>query len=150
MYYVIVARNIQHKLIFRIKRREILVTSRLILGKESCCVPKWPCPIASTLNDGDTINKNTVHMSMPPTLKAMSYWTIYAYGNFICVANAKKHLTINDYGVVATFEQECVLGSNDQRPIIAKLEYVGWVEEILELNYGVLNIVVLLCNSKLH
>jgi hypothetical protein len=47
---------------------------------------------------------------------------------------------------VATFEQECVLGSNDQRPILAKLEYVGWVEEILELNYGVFNIVVLLCN----
>ncbi len=87
-----------------------------------------------------------MHMSMPPTLKAMSYWTIYAYGNLICVANAKEHLTINDYGVVATFEQECVLGSNDQRPILAKLEYVGWVEEILELNYGVFNIVVLLCN----
>ncbi len=83
---------------------------------------------------------------MPPTLKAMSYRAIYAYGKFICVENAKEHLTINDYGVMATFEQECVLGSNDQRPIRAKLEYVGWVEEILELNYGVLNIVVLLCN----
>ncbi len=79
-----------------------------------------------------------VHMSMPPTLKAMSYSTIYAYGNLICVANGKEHITINDYGVVATFEQECVLGSNDQRPILAELEYVGWVEEILELNYGVL------------
>jgi hypothetical protein len=27
-----------------------------------------------------------------------------------------------------------------------KLEYIGWVEEILELNYKVLKIVVLLCN----
>jgi len=26
----------------------------------------------------------------------------------ICVANAKEHLTINDYGVVVTFEQENV------------------------------------------
>jgi hypothetical protein len=83
---------------------------------------------------------------MPPTLKTMSYRAIYAYGNLICVADAKEQLTINDYGVVATFEQECVLGSNDQRPILAKLEYVGWVEKLLELNYEVLNIVVLLCN----
>lgn len=45
-----------------------------------------------------------------------------------------------------TFEQECVLGPNDQRPILAKLKYVGWVEEILELKYGVLNVVVLLCD----
>jgi hypothetical protein len=28
------------------------------------------------------------------------------------------------------------------RLVVANLEYVGWVEEILELNYGVLNIVV--------
>jgi hypothetical protein len=40
----------------------------------------------------------------------------------------------------------CVLGPNDQRDVLTNLEYVGWVEEILELNYGVQNIVVLLCN----
>jgi hypothetical protein len=32
------------------------------------------------------------------------------------------------------------------RLVVANLEYVGWVEKILELNYGVLNTVVLLCN----
>jgi hypothetical protein len=46
----------------------------------------------------------------------------------------------NDSGIERIFEQECVLGSNDQRPTLAKLE------EILELDYGVFNIVVLLCN----
>ncbi len=30
--------------------------------------------------------------------------------------------------------------------MVAKLEYVVGVEEILELNYGILNFVVLLCN----
>jgi hypothetical protein len=30
--------------------------------------------------------------------------------------------------------------------VLAKLKYVGWVEEILQLNYGILKIVVLLCN----
>jgi hypothetical protein len=30
--------------------------------------------------------------------------------------------------------------------VLAKLEYIRWVEKSLELNYGVLKIVVLLCN----
>lgn len=71
---------------------------------------------------------------------------MYAFGTHIQVSNVGKHLTTLDSGVAATFEHKCISGPNDQRPIIAKLEYVGWVEEILELNYGVLKIVVLLCN----
>jgi hypothetical protein len=33
-----------------------------------------------------------------------------------------------------------------QRPIVTNLEYEGWMEGILVLNYEVLKIVVLLCN----
>jgi hypothetical protein len=32
---------------------------------------------------------------------------------------------------MAAFEQECISGPNDQRLVLAKLEYVDWVEEIL-------------------
>jgi len=39
-----------------------------------------------------------------------------------------------------------MLGPNDENPFFAKFEYVGWVEVILELNYGVLKMVVLFCN----
>jgi hypothetical protein len=38
------------------------------------------------------------------------------------------------------------LGPNEQQPVVAKLEYVGRIEEILELNYGVLNTIVFFCN----
>jgi hypothetical protein len=55
-------------------------------------------------------------------------------------------LTTCHNGVITTFEQECLLGPNDQWPIVAKLEYMGWVEETLELNYVVLTTVILLCN----
>jgi hypothetical protein len=64
--------------------------------------------------------------------------------------------TILPQGIVALhvmFEQECVSGPNDQQPILAKLKYVGWIEEILELNYGVLNTILFflqLGESKLH
>jgi len=74
---------------------------------------------------------------MPPTLKARSYRSMYAYGNHIRIASVKKHLTTYDSGIDVTFEQTCVSGLNDHRPITAKLEYVGWVEKILQLNYGI-------------
>lgn len=44
------------------------------------------------------------------------------------------------------FEHECILRPNNQRSILAKLEYVRWVEEILKLNYGIMKIIVLFCN----
>jgi hypothetical protein len=86
-----------------------------------------------------------LHMSMPSTLKARSYWIMHVFDNHICVSSAKcqKHLTF-DNGVVTTFDHDCRSMPNVQWPILAKLEYVGWVEEILELNYGILKIVVLL------
>ncbi len=100
--------------------------------------------VVLAMKEGETIEKDVLHMSMPPTLEARLYQTMFAFGNQIHVSSVEEHLTTFDSGVVATFEQECRLGTNDWRPILAKLEYVGWVEEILELNYGVLKIVVLL------
>jgi hypothetical protein len=93
--------------------------------------------IVVAFNDEDIIDKNIMHiMSMPPTLDAMSYRAMYACNNHIRVASAKEHLTTSDCGVMATFEQKCISGPNDQKLVLAKLEYVGRVEEILELNYG--------------
>jgi hypothetical protein len=101
--------------------------------------------IALAIQGGDTIDQETIHMSMSPMLEARSYRSMYAFGNHIRLVSVEEHLTTSDSGVIATFEHVCVLGPNDQRPVVANLEYAGWVEEILELNYG-LNIVVLLCN----
>jgi hypothetical protein len=71
---------------------------------------------------------------------------MWAFGNHLRVANAKHHLLIVDSGVVTTFEQECHSRSNDRKLVLASLEYVGWIEEILELDYGRFQTIVLLCN----
>ncbi len=102
--------------------------------------------IASAIKNGEIINKDTMHMSMPSTLEAMSHQSMYVYGNHICVSSVKEHFKTSDCGIAKAFEQECISSWNDQRPILAKLEYVGQVEEILELNYMVFNTIVLLCN----
>jgi hypothetical protein len=44
-------------------------------------------------NDWDTIDKNIMHVSMPPTLEAISYQTMYSYGNHIHVSSVEENLT---------------------------------------------------------
>jgi hypothetical protein len=89
--------------------------------------------------------------------RCCAYVHVIDFGNYIlpcnvcfwkplCVSNGEKHLTTSDSGIVATFEQECVSRPNDQWTILANLEYVGWIEELLAINYGVLNIIVLFYN----
>ncbi len=52
-------------------------------------------------------------MSMPPTLLAGSYQSMYVFGNHIRVLSVEKHLTTFDNGVAAPFEKECISRSND-------------------------------------
>ncbi len=100
--------------------------------------------LALTMWWKDKIDQDTTHMSMPPTLEARSYCSIYVFGNHNCVVNVDEHLT-SYYGIITTFEQ-VISRPNDQKLIVANLQYLGWVEKFLELNYGILNIVMLLCN----
>jgi len=101
--------------------------------------------ISHAIKDGEEIDKDTLQMSMPPTLTTRSYRLIYIFENHNRVSSVEEHLTL-DNNVVATFEHECISRPNDYRLMLAKLEYIRWVEKSLELNYGDLKTIVLLCN----
>jgi hypothetical protein len=75
-------------------------------------------------------------LNIPPTIKAIAYRSTYAYGNHIRVKSVETNLVIMDSGVAAVFGTTCRSNVNDKNPIEAEVEYVGYVEEILELNYG--------------
>jgi hypothetical protein len=67
--------------------------------------PTWPrASIALAIQGGDTIDQETIHMSMSPMLKTRSYQSMYAFGNHIQVVSAKEHFTTSDSGVATTFE----------------------------------------------
>jgi hypothetical protein len=68
---------------------------------------------------------------------------MYAYGNHIRVKNVETNLVIINFGVVATFTTMCKLSGQDSSPIKVILEYVGWVEKTLELDYGTTCVIVL-------
>ena len=51
-----------------------------------------------------------------------------------------------DSGVAATLQQLCRSSLKDTNPKATELEYMGWVEEILSLDYGHFEVVVFYCN----
>jgi hypothetical protein len=50
----------------------------------------FPC-YCPTSQGGNTIDQETIHMSMSPTLEARSYQLMYAFGNYILVVSAEEH-----------------------------------------------------------
>jgi len=90
--------------------------------------------ISDAINDGEEIDEEIIQLSIPPTLKATSYRSMFAYGNRIRVKSAERHLLTMDLGVAAVFGTTCRSSVNDKNPVNVDVAYVGYVEEILELN----------------
>jgi hypothetical protein len=101
--------------------------------------------VVKALVASEDVSKDVISISNLHSDLAIGYHSMYALGNHLRVASAKSHLSTT-LGVVATFEQECCSHSNDCNPIMASFENVGWIEEILELDYGRFQTVILLCN----
>ena len=53
-------------------------------------------------------------------------------------------------GLAATLSQHCRSSVHAKNLKAANLEYVGWVEEILSVDYGRYELVVLYCNWVLY
>jgi hypothetical protein len=81
-----------------------------------------------------------------PDSNATSYKSMKAYGMHLRCKGTKVHMSTSDSGVAASFERILRLSGDDRNPIVRREEYLGWIEEILELNYMEHCIVVLTCN----
>ena len=93
---------------------------------------------------GEEIDEDILVLSLPPSSQAISYRSMYAFENHIRVQSAEWTLTTCDCGVAATFFQNCRSSVRAKNMKAAKLEYVRWVEEILTVDYGRYELVVLL------
>ena len=77
---------------------------------------------------------------------ATAYKSMHAYGNHYRVRSSEQALRTANSGVAATFRQVCRNGIRDLNQVNADVEYVGHIEEILELNYRRHCLVVLVCD----
>jgi hypothetical protein len=130
---------------YRRKRRK----TRVVYPSEMCDEDfhVWfPKAVIQAIEDGDEVTEDVKALILPPSDLAKSYRSMYAFGNHIRVRSAEAHLTTADSGVAATFHQLCRAGIRDRNLRAAELEYVGWVEEILSVDYGHFEVVVLYCN----
>jgi len=71
---------------------------------------------------------------------------MWAFGNHLQVVGVESHLRICNSEVATTFSRPCYTKLKDPNHVIANIEYVGHIEEIVELNYNGLCIVVLMCS----
>ena len=100
--------------------------------------------VAEKVASGVEVDPDVEAISKFPAPIAMKYRSMYAYGYKYRVQSAETSLKTCDSGIAATFVRECRFGIRDQNPVFAPVEYVGSLEEILELNYGTLKQVVLI------
>jgi hypothetical protein len=68
---------------------------------------------------------------------------MYAYGFHLRTRSAELHLKSADSRVAATFQRSYRNSQQDRNFVMASLEYVGNVDEILELDYGTVYVIVL-------
>ena len=108
---------------------------------------KWfKSEISRAREAGEAIDENVLVLSLPPYSQATSYRSMYAFGNHIRVHSVERTLCTVDFGVAATFSQHCQSSAHAKNLKAANMEYVGWVEEILAMDYGRYELVVLYYN----
>ena len=101
--------------------------------------------VQDDINQGIDVLLDIQALLMPPLRYAKSYKSMYAYGNHIRVRNVESNMHMCDSGVVATFLQACHASNNSQNVRTTNLEYIGWVEKIIGVDYGEFELIVLYC-----
>ena len=94
----------------------------------------------------DEIDADVQCLSKLPSELATKYRSMWAFGNHLHVLGVEQHLKTSDSGVAATFRRPWRSRVGDPNPVVADVEYVGHLEEIVELNYRGLCVIVLFCS----
>ena len=105
----------------------------------------FPIAVQRDVAAGTEVQEYVFGLVLPPSCHAKSYRSMYAYGNHIRVRGANVDLSTCDSGVVATFSQSCRSSRKDKNHMLANVEYVGWVKEIIGVDYGKFELLLLYC-----
>ena len=95
------------------------------------------------------VEEDVLGLVLPPSCEAKSYCSMYAYGNHIRVRGVEIDLSTCNSGVAITFLQSCRASRKDQNHTVANVEYKGWVEEIIGIDYGKFKLLLLYCKWRL-
>lgn len=102
--------------------------------------------IKSMQEAGQHVDDDILQYTQPPERYATMHRHMYAYGMHFRVRSAEVGLLTQDSCVVASFTRQLRWGLRNRRPIERVDEYVGYIEEILELDYRNHCTIVLVCD----
>jgi len=78
-------------------------------------------------------------------VQALSFLAMWAYGQHFRIEKKDKNRMIFDYGVMVDFDQASHASTKDTNLIEGKIQYVGQIQEILQLNFRSFKCVVFKC-----
>lgn len=98
--------------------------------------PVWMTQKVKALQDiGEDVAQDIQQYAQPPERFAVTYKRMYAFGQHFRVRSAESGLVTCDSCVLATFSQQLRWGLCNGRLFERVDEYVGYIDEILELDY---------------
>lgn len=107
----------------------------------------WLTTRVKTLqNAGQRVDDDVVQYSQPPERYATSHRQMHAFGMHLRIRTAELGLVTRDSGVVASFTRQLRWGLRNGQPLQRTEDYVGYIEEILELDYRNHCTTVLVCD----
>lgn len=84
-------------------------------------------------------------ISIPPKYSCKKFRSMWAFGLRFRVASCERRLQTQDSGVTATFTRPWRSNARDRNVIEADVEYIGELQEIVELDYQRTCVVVFVC-----
>ena len=102
--------------------------------------------IRDTYYNGEEVEADILQYSEAPERYATSHQQMYCFGVHFRVWSSETALVTRDSCVVASFTRELQWGIQNGRPTERTKDYVGYIEEILELDYRNHCITVLVCD----
>ena len=108
---------------------------------------EWlPIEVDRLIAEGREIPEMVRESSRPPSLEATVFRSMKAYGMHLRVRSAEEHKLTCDSAVAATFLQSERGTQTEEHQTFVPVEYIGYLDEILELNYSGHCVIVLLCS----
>ena len=109
--------------------------------------PSWLTTEVRTQQDaGQHVDPDVVQYATPPQRHAVAHCQMHAFGMHFRVRSVEADRVTCDSAVVASFTEQLRWRLRNGRPIEVTKEYVGYIEEILELDYRNHCTTVLVCN----
>jgi hypothetical protein len=102
--------------------------------------------VAIASNSRNRPSVDVIEASKLPEIRATAYRAMYVNGMHLRIRTAEEEKVTCDSAIAsAVWKRSRSVGADDGGTL-DKMEYVGWVEEILELNYRSHCVIVLLCS----